>query len=182
MSIPLEITVRDIEKTAAIEERIQTKAKKMSQYYDHIEHCKVTVELSQKHQHQGKIYDVHIEVAVPGKQLVVNKHPHEDLYVAIRDSFQAMYRIIEGFAQKQRGEVKSHFDMKRGAIDRLFADYGFIKTPEGSEYYFQESNVHSPAFAELKIGSLVSFIEVQAGDSLQAAHISANGKFIEDVE
>jgi ribosomal subunit interface protein len=182
MSIPLEITIRDIDKSEAIDSRIREKAEKMSQYYDRIESAKVVVELSQKHQHQGKIYNVHIEINVPGKQLVVNKHPNEDCYVAIRDSFQAMYRIIEGFAQKQRGEIKAHFDMRRGAIDRLFSDYGFIRTPEGAEYYFHESNVQNPAFDELKIGSMVSFIEVQAGDSLQAGHISANGKSIDDVE
>ena len=182
MSIPLEITMLDIEKTAPIEERIQQKVEKMSQYYDRIESCKVVVEEPQKHKHQGKIYNVRIEVNVPGKQLIVNKHPNEDLYVAIRDSFLAMYRQVEDYSQKLRGETKTHFDMKRGSIDRLFADYGFIRTPEGAEYYFHESNVQSPAFDELKIGSLVSFIEVQSGDTLQAGHVSANGKFIEDVE
>lgn len=180
MSIPLEITVRDIEKTPSIEERIRTKADKMSQYYDRIESCKVTVEMPQKNQHQGKIYNVHIEVNVPGKQLVANKHPNEDLYIAIRDSFQAMYRIIENFSQKQRGEVKTHFDMKHGSIDRLFTDYGFIRTPEGMEYYFHESNLQAPSFDVLEVGSMVSFIEVQAGDSLQAGHVSGNGKLSED--
>jgi ribosomal subunit interface protein len=182
MTIPLDITVRDIEMTPAIDERIRQKAEKLSQYYHRIESCKVVVEASQKNKHQGNLYNVNIEINVPGKILTVNKQPDEDLYVAIRDSFQAMFRQLETFAQKQRGEVKSHFDMKRGAIDRLFVDYGFIKTPEGTEYYFHESNVQNPAFDELKIGSLVSFIEVQSGDTLQAAHVSANGKFIEDVE
>ncbi len=182
MSIPLEITIRDIDKTEAIEQRINDKAEKMSQYYDRIESGKVVVELAQNHQHTGKLYNVTIEINVPGKQLVVNKQPNEDLYVAIRDSFQAMYRMIESYAQKQRGERKSHSDLKSGSIDRIFTDYGFIKTPEGLEYYFHESNVQHPAFEELKIGSLVSFIEVQAGDTLQAAHVSGNGKLIEDIE
>ena len=182
MAIPLEITVLDIEKTAPIEERIQKKVEKMEQFFDRIECCKVVIEEPQKHKHQGKLYNVRLEVNVPGKQLIVNKHPNEDLYVAIRDSFQAMYRQLEGFSQKIRGETKSHFDLKRGSIDRLFNDYGFIKTPEGLEYYFHESNVQSPNFDELKIGSLVTFIELQSGDTLQAGHISANGKFREDVE
>lgn len=182
MSIPLEITIRDIEKSEAIEQRINDKAEKMSQYYDRIESGKVIVELSQNHQHQGKLYNVTIEINVPGKQLVVNKQPNEDLYVSIRDSFQAMYRMIESYAQKQRGAKKTHNDMKSGSIDRLFSDYGFIKTPEGLEYYFHESNVQHPSFDDLKIGSLVYFIEVQAGDTLQAAHVSGNGKVIEDIE
>ncbi len=182
MSIPLEITIRDIEKTEAIEKRINDKAEKMSQYYDRIESGKIVVELYQNHQHQGKLYNVTIEIIVPGKQLVVNKQPNEDLYVAIRDSFQAMYRMIESYAQKMRGDKKSHSDLKSGSVERLFTDYGFIKTPEGLEYYFHESNVQHAAFDKLKIGSLVSFIEVQAGDTLQAAHVSGNGKLVEDFE
>jgi ribosomal subunit interface protein len=182
MAIPLEITMLDIEKTPLIEERIQKKVDKMSQYFDRIESCKVVVEEPQKHKHQGKLYNVRIEVIVPGKQLVANKHPNEDLYVAMRDSFLAMYRQLEGFSHKIRGDTKNHSDVMRGSIDRLFSDYGFIKTPEGIEYYFHESNVQSPSFDELKVGSLVSFLEVESGDTLQAGHISANGKFIEDVE
>lgn len=182
MSIPLEITMLDIEKTAPIEERIQKKAEKMATFYDRIESCKVVVEEPQKHKHQGKLFNVRIEVNVPGKQLIVNKHPNEDLYVAIRDSFQAMYRQLEDYSQMIRGDRKTHDNVKRGSIDRLFTDYGFIRTPDGLEYYFHESNVQSPSFEELKIGSLVSFIELQSGDTLQAGHISANGKFIEDVE
>lgn len=182
MSIPLEITIRDIEKTEAIEKRINDKAEKMSQYYDRIESGKIVVELYQNHQHQGKLYNVTIEIIVPGKQLVVNKQPNEDLYVAIRDSFQAMYRMIESYAQKMRGDKKSHSDLKSGSVERLFTDYGFIKTSEGLEYYFHESNVQHAAFDKLKIGSLVSFIEVQAGDTLQAAHVSGNGKLVEDFE
>lgn len=182
MAIPLEITVRDIEMTAPIEERIRMKAAKLSQYFGRIESCKVVVEMPPKHQHHGKLFNVRIEVLVPGKVLNVSKQPDEDLYVAIRDAFQAMYRQLEDYTQKMRGEVKSHPHVRRGSIDRLFVDYGFIKTPEGNEYYFHESNVQNPAFEELKLGSLVSFIEVQSGDTLQAAHVSANGKFIEDVK
>jgi len=182
MSIPLEITARDIEMTASIEERIRMKADKLSQYFHRIESCKVVIEIPPKHKHQGKLYNVRIEILVPGKQLHVSKQPDEDLYVAIRDAFQAMYRQLESYSQKIRGETKNHLDMKRGSIDRLFLDYGFIRTPEGNEYYFHQSNVQNPSFDELKIGSLVSFIEVQSGDTLQAAHVSGNGKLIEDVE
>lgn len=182
MKIPFEITVRDIEMTPAIEDRIHQKVEKLSQYYPRIEICKIVVESAQKKKHQGNLYNVNIEINVPGKLLTVNKQPDEDLYVAIRDAFQAMYRQLETYAQKQRGEIKNHMEMKRGYVDRLFTDYGFIKSHDGNEYYFHESHVQSPAFDELKIGAMVSFIEVEAGDTLQATHVSSNGKFIEEVE
>ncbi len=182
MTMPLEITAREIETTPAIEEKIRMKADKLTQYYDRIESCQVVIETPTKHKHHGNLYNVRIEVNVPGKVLNVSKQPDEDLYVAIRDAFQAMYRQLETYSQKLRGEVKTHFEMKNGSIDRLFSDYGFIRTPEGNEYYFHESNLQNPPFNELAIGSLVSFIEVQSGETLQAAHVSANGKSVEDLE
>jgi ribosome-associated translation inhibitor RaiA len=39
---------------------------------------------------------------------VANHTQHEDVYVAIRDAFDAMSRQLEDFARKQRGEVKTH--------------------------------------------------------------------------
>jgi len=38
-----------------------------------------------------------------------SKHAaHEDLYVAIRDAFNAAARKLQDYAQRQRGTVKSH--------------------------------------------------------------------------
>lgn len=176
MTLALDITVRDIESSPAIEQRIREKAEKLTQYYDRIESCKVVVEQEQKKAHQGKLYLVRVDVTVPGKHLVVNRQPAEDLYVAIRDSFQAMSRQLEDYAGKQRGEVKSHFKSLEGVIKGLFADYGFITTPDGSEYYFHEANVIQPLFHDLIVGQMVHFIEVAAGETLQAGHVKANGK------
>ncbi|MDQ2994187.1 MAG: HPF/RaiA family ribosome-associated protein [Pseudomonadota bacterium] len=176
MSMNLDITVRDIPTSDGIEDRIRGKAEKLTQYFERIENCKVVVEQEQKKQTHGKLYNVHLDVTVPGKHLVVNKQPAEDLYVAIRDSFQAMYRQLEDYARIQRGDVKAHFKNLRGEIKGLFGDYGFIATPEGTEYYFHESNVMQPTFDQLVIGQMVHFIELAAGETLQAGHIRANGK------
>lgn len=176
MALALDITVRDIETSPAIETRIREKADKLTQYFERIESCKVVVEQEQKKAHQGKLYLVRLDVTVPGKHLVVNRQPSTDLYVAIRDSFQAMYRQLEDYAGKIRGDVKSHLKSLEGEIKGLFADYGFIETPDGSKYYFHESNVMQPPFSELMVGQMVHFIEVTAGDTLQAGHIKGNGK------
>ena len=69
--------------------------------------------------------------------------------------------MIVLFQDAHRHRVRQAQKVERGSIDRLFADYGFIRTPEGAEYYFHESNVQSPAFDELKIGSLVSFARLK---------------------
>jgi ribosomal subunit interface protein len=170
--LPLEITVRDIENTAAIDAKIRKKAEKLEQIYDRITFCRVGIDAQQKNQHQGKLFQVNIELDVPGKVLMVNNNSHrnEDLYVAIRDSFNAMKRQLEDHAQKIRGDRKNHNQQLTGRIVRLFEDYGFIEAPDGNEYYFHESNVQTN-FKELQVGHSVRFIEITGGDGLQANHV-----------
>lgn len=114
MQTPLQITFRDMESSAAVETRIREKAGKLEQFYDQIMSCRVTVDAPHASQHQGKLYAVRIELGVPDAQLVVSHEhhhrdqAHEDVYVAIRDAFDAMQRQLEDYARKRRGEVKQH--------------------------------------------------------------------------
>jgi ribosomal subunit interface protein len=174
--LPLEITFRDIEATDAIHQRIKIKAEKLHKLFDRITYCRVVVEEIQKNKHQGKEFQVNIELDVPGKVLIVNNQSHrnEDLYVAIRDSFSAMKRQLEDYAQKIRGDKKNHSKQLTGTIVRLFPDYGFIETADGNEYYFHEANVTQISFETLEIGHSVRFFENTAGDSLQAHLVTAN--------
>lgn len=172
--LPLEITVRNIEHTRAIDDKIRKKAEKLYHLFERITYCRVVVESPQKNKHQGKEFQVNIELDVPGKVLIVNNQSHrnEDLYVAIRDSFNAMKRQLEDYVQKLRGDTKSHTPQLNGKVVRLFPDYGFIETPDGNEYYFHETNVVLIEFSELNIGSSVRFTENTAGDSLQAHQVT----------
>lgn len=170
---PLEITIRGIENSEAVEARIRKKVDKLAVFYDRIEFCRLVVEIEQNHKHQGKLFAANIEINVPGKTLVVNHQRDEDLYVAIRDAFAAMKRQLESHAERQRGYVKAHTQPIIGKIVRIFEDYGFIEVPDGREYYFHASNVLHPVFVELDIGMRVTFMDSgMIGDSLQASHIA----------
>ena len=114
MQIPLQITFRDMEPSAAVESNIREKAAKLEQYFDRIMSCRVMVESPHGHHHQGRLYQVRIDLGVPDAELVVSHEhhhrdsAHEDVYVAIRDAFDAMKRQLEDYARKRRGEVKRH--------------------------------------------------------------------------
>lgn len=172
MSIPAEITVRGFDRTPAIEDRINTKIEKLSQYFDRIESVKVVAEIPQNHKHNGKLYGVKVDVLVPGETLVADK-TNEDLYVAIRDTFDAMVKQVKKYSAKQRGDVKVHSDMLLGTVVRLYSDYGFIQGGDGFEYYFHETSLANGNFKDLNIGNNVNFIEsAQTGESRQANHVS----------
>ena len=121
MEIPLEISFRNMDPSPAVEARIREKAAKLERFHDRIVGCTVVVEAPHRHHHKGKLYSVHIDISVPGKDhLIVDRakpadQAHEDVYVAVRDAFNAAVRQLEDYTRRMRGDVKSR-STSRGTI------------------------------------------------------------------
>lgn len=99
MKLPIQIIFRNMEPSAAVEERVRQLAGKLEHYSDKLINCHVVIESSHHHKHQGLLYSVKIDLTIPGTELIVNKesdddHTHEDVYVAIRDAFDAIKRQL----------------------------------------------------------------------------------------
>ena len=108
MQIPLQITIRDVEHSEALEAHIRSKVSKLEEFFNHITSCRVVVEMPHKHRQQGKQFNVRIDIGVPGSEIVINHDHHEDVYVALRDAFDAAKRRLEDYARKIRGDIKTH--------------------------------------------------------------------------
>lgn len=173
MQLPLQITARDIALTDAIESAIREKAAKLETFFDRIMSCRVLVETPHRHQHKGLLYHVRIDMTVPGAELVVKREPHEDLYVAIRDAFDAARRQLQDHSRRLRGEVKQHNGVPHARVVRLFPeqDYGFLLTPDGREIYFHRNSVLNGQFDHLQIGVEVRYAEEQGIDGPQASTV-----------
>jgi ribosomal subunit interface protein len=122
MQIPLQITIRDIDHSEALETHIRDKVKKLDEFFNHIMSCRVVVEVPHKHHHQGKQFNVRIDIGVPGSEIVVNRDHAEDVYVALRDAFDAAKRKIEDHARKIRGDIKTHEPKRQNESDDLTAE------------------------------------------------------------
>lgn len=108
MQIPLQITIRDMGHSEALETHIRDKVNKLEEFFNHIMSCRVVVDVPHKHHHQGKQFNVRIDIGVPGSEIVVNRDHAEDVYVALRDAFDAAKRQLEDYARKMRGDIKAH--------------------------------------------------------------------------
>ena len=108
MQIPLQITIRDVEHSEALETHIRGKVEKLEEFFKSIISCRVVVEMPHKHHHQGKQFNVRLDIGVPGSEIVVNRDHAEDIYVALRDAFDAAKRQLEDYARKIRGDIKTH--------------------------------------------------------------------------
>ena len=98
MQIPLQITLRNIRSSAAVEAAIRRRAAKLDRYHRKIVSCRVVVEIPSRHKHQGKEFVVRLDIKVPGSEIVVSHDHHVDLYTALHDAFHAAQRRLEGRA------------------------------------------------------------------------------------
>ena len=183
MQIPLQITFRHMDSSAAVEDRIRDEAAKLDQFYNQIMSCRVVVEAPHAHHHKGNLYHIGIDLKVPGKKLVAGRghgqdHAHEDIYVTIRDAFNGMQRQLEDHLRLQHDKVKKHEPPPHGYISLLVPeeDYGRIKTPDGREIYFHRHSVLGEDFNTLKIGYEVRFNEEPGNEGPQASTVKLIGK------
>jgi len=90
----IQVTVRSISDSPTIEYHIEKHFRKINSKYRKISNCRVVIDVSQNHKHQGKIFSVSIDITIPGKELISRKQ-NQNLYVAIRDGFAAIERLLE---------------------------------------------------------------------------------------
>lgn len=183
MKLPLEIVFRNLEPSEAIEARVRERAEKLETFYGDIMSCRVAIEADHKHHHKGNLYHVRIDVTVPDTELVANREPrehqaHQDVYVAIRDAFDAMRRQLEDYARRRRGDVKRHQSAPHGYIVEMLPeqDYGRIKTADGRLIYFHRNSVVDADFDRLDIGDEVHFAEEMGELGPQASTVHVEGK------
>ena len=108
MQVPVQITFKDVPPSAEIEEACNAEASKLERYYDRITSCRVQVLRPHRKHEQGNLYEVHVDVTLPGKEIATSRvpsahHANEDPLLAVREAFQKTRRQLEDFVRKQRG-------------------------------------------------------------------------------
>lgn len=100
MQQPLQITFRGVERSEAVEQRIQKKVAELEHLESRITSCRVTVDAAHRRHHQGNAFEVRIELHLPDKTIVTSQ-AHEDVYIAVRDSFEVAVRELRSYAQRE---------------------------------------------------------------------------------
>ena len=165
MQEPLRIAFRNLNSSPVIEEQIHKRVAELEHFFDQITACSVVVEVHHRHQRQGRLYHVRVELTVPGREIVVRREPsehqaHEDLPVAIHDAFDAVRRQLQDYVRVMRGDTKTHEEAATGRIATLVAesDYGFLVTESGDEVYVHRNAVPGHGFDKLRVGDKVRYV------------------------
>ncbi len=183
MEIPLQITFRNVDPSEAVEAKIRERARKLERFNNDIISCRVVVEAPHKRQHKGILYNVKIDMTLRDGELVINRsseknRAREDVYVAMKEAFDAACRKLEDYSRRRRGEVKVHETAPAGRISALFPaeDYGRIETPDGRDIYFHRNSVLNADFDRMEVGTSVRFEEEPGESGPQATTVRVEGK------
>ena len=182
MELPVQISFRGVPSSDAIEAKVRARAARLERYYDHIMGCRVMIESPHRRHHQGKLYHVRIDLTVPGGELVVTREPaehhaHEDVYVAIRDAFDAARRRLEDHARRQRGAVKVHEPRPLAEVCRLFRRRAMDSSRRPTAARCTSiATACSTMVRLLEIGSRVEFVEEPGEQGPQASTVRISGK------
>lgn len=131
MTLPLQVTFRNIKHSTQVEDWIREEAEKLETFYHRIIGCRVAVEVPHRHHKKGKPLHIRIDLTLPGKEIVItrepvamrrdpmkretgaasngiSKKPHRDMEMVIHEAFKSAARRVQDFARRQRGEIKKH--------------------------------------------------------------------------
>jgi ribosome-associated translation inhibitor RaiA len=101
MRDPVEITLRGIPHSAALEQYVAEQARELDRQCDRIQACHVVVEALQRHRQQSAQIAVRLNITLPGTEVVVNREHGEDVYIALRDAFEAASLQLKDHIRRQ---------------------------------------------------------------------------------
>jgi len=186
MLLPVQVTFRNMEDHAGLEEYVQKEAAKLELFFSRISSCRVVVERPQRAT-SSKFYHVRIDLGVPNEELLVKHVPslhgnlqdmqtqksrreaksvlvHKTPRQAIHEAFQEMGRQVQDYARRQGGAVKAKQAIQEAVVKEISPDgYGFLETDDGRPVYFHQASVLDGHFPQLRIGTRVNFAE-EAGE------------------
>lgn len=131
MTLPIQITFRNMKHSTEVENWIHAEAEKLETFYHRIIGCRVAIEVPHRHHKKGKPLHIRIDLVLPGKEIVIKrepvairripvngeaaalrpvktKSPYADFQLVIHEAFKSAARRVQDFARRERGQVKRH--------------------------------------------------------------------------
>lgn len=107
MTNEIQVVFHNIDQSDALTDAVNKRINKLERFCDQIIAGRVVLDSPHNNHHKGKVYSVGLEIHTPAKEVRVNQdqhdnHAHEDLYVAIRDAFNAAERQLKDVDKKHR--------------------------------------------------------------------------------
>lgn len=108
---PLQITFRNVPPSRTIERLVREKTRKLERSCDRVVKCHITLESQHQSHGKGHLYDVRLDIQIPGKTFAVSsaRREHREselLSAAIRDAFDAAERQLQDHLAARRDRAR----------------------------------------------------------------------------
>jgi ribosome-associated translation inhibitor RaiA len=111
MQTPLEIAFHKVDAAEWIEQEVRARVAKLESRFPRLVGCQVRIEAPHKSHRTGNLFNVHIVLNMPGKDIFVTHEPHHvkeryaapDMKTMIRDAFDVAERQLESIKEQRRG-------------------------------------------------------------------------------
>lgn len=101
MAAEMDVAFRGMEASEAVRAELEKRVERLNNHNPDVRRVSVVIEQAHRSQSQGNPFSVSLEVKIPGVNDVYVSHDpggaeeREDLYIAIRDAFEAAERQLE---------------------------------------------------------------------------------------
>lgn len=111
--IPIEIIFNGVQESEAMRARGEHLLQKLVGQAPDVMRVAMVVEAKHRHHHQGNVFHVSIHAHCAGGDVAVSREPalnhaHEDVYVAMRDTYKAARRKLAAFGERHSGKAVRH--------------------------------------------------------------------------
>jgi cold shock CspA family protein/ribosome-associated translation inhibitor RaiA len=174
MLLDLQITARGLVLSGTEKQAIREAAAHLETFWNRIISCRVLVDKPRRRGRTGQLYNVRIELGLPGGEVVIRRQPREQLLTAVQEAFTAAGRRVQDTARRVRRDVKLSRYAPRGVVTRIlpWEGYGFITDEDGRQIYFDRRSVRGGMFDRLDEGTDVRFAEEQGDQGPQATTVA----------
>lgn len=100
MQHPVEITLRGVPPSAALERYIGEEAHKLERICDRLRSCQVLAEALRRDKRRGAPFTVRLVITLPGSEVVVNREHGDDIYIAVHDAFAAAGLQLQDYMRR----------------------------------------------------------------------------------
>jgi cold shock CspA family protein len=184
MEVPVQIDFQGMSPVESIRRSIIAHIAELEDRFGRIIACRVVLKGPSTHHLTGGLYEVNIHLTLPdGREVAVVRTPykderHSDLAFAINDAFKRARRRLQDQVRRLQGQVKMHEAQPIATVKLLEPEenFGFLETNDGREIYFHRNSVLNNEFANLKIGTRVTFVETMGDKGPQASTVKCLGQ------
>ena len=183
MQKPIQITLRGIEASEAIEQAVLESIAEMDCHDIHL--CRVLIDAPRQYSRAVALYLVRVELHLPRDRPILARqrryhHAHEDVFVAIRDAFDSAKLALADHRWSRSELHEASEGTARAEVVGLFPrdGYGFAALANGTHVYFHETSVMGAALSSIEIGDRVGLVlaEDERGDRPRASTVLFIGK------